>query len=65
MSAVLRVAEPEVVVRWLGRVDYATTWRAMRDFTVARTITTPDELWLLEHPPVYTMGLRGHAHAPT
>ncbi len=65
MSAVLRATEHDIAVRWLGRVDYEIAWRAMRDFTAARTITTPDELWLLEHPPVYTMGLKGHAHAPT
>lgn len=64
MSAVLRVAEREIAVRWLGRVDYETTRRAMRDFTAARNAATPDELWLLEHPPVYTMGLKGHARAP-
>lgn len=65
MSAVLRAVERDITVRWLGRVDYATTWRAMRDFTTTRDATTPDELWLLEHPPVYTMGLKGHARAPT
>ena len=65
MSAVLRAAEREIAVHWLGRVDYETTWRAMRDFTAARDVTTPDEFWLLEHPPVYTMGLKGHARAPT
>jgi lipoyl(octanoyl) transferase len=36
----------------------------MRDFTAARDVTTLDEFWLLEHPPVYTMGLKGHARAP-
>ena len=65
MSAVLRVAEREIAIHWLGCVDYENTWRAMRDFTAARNATTPDEIWLLEHPPVYTMGLRGHARAPT
>lgn len=65
MAAVLRATEREIAVQSLGRVDYATTWRAMRDFTAARSSTTPDELWLLEHPPVYTMGLKGHARAPT
>ncbi|MBI5041528.1 MAG: lipoyl(octanoyl) transferase LipB [Gammaproteobacteria bacterium] len=44
-------------VRHLGRVDYEPTWRAMQDFTAARTATTPDEIWLLEHPPVFTLGL--------
>lgn len=46
-------------VRHFGRVDYQLTWRAMRAFTNARTPETTDELWLVEHPPVYTMGLRG------
>lgn len=44
-------------VRHLGRVDYEPTWRAMQDFTAARTESTPDELWFLEHPPVFTLGL--------
>lgn len=35
------------------------TWEQMRDFTLARNDQTPDELWLLEHPPVYTVGLAG------
>lgn len=43
----------------LGRVDYAAAFRAMQDFTLARTSETPDEIWLLEHAPVYTMGLKG------
>jgi lipoyl(octanoyl) transferase len=45
-----------VVVRDLGRTDYAPTWEAMRAFTAARNEQTPDELWLVEHPPVYTLG---------
>lgn len=47
------------VVRRLGRVDYAETFAAMRAFSAARTADTVDEFWLLEHPPVYTMGLKG------
>lgn len=47
------------IVRWLGRVDYAPTWRAMQAFTDARDGMTPDELWLLEHEPVFTQGLNG------
>lgn len=43
----------------LGLVEYLPTWRAMQDFTAARGAETPDELWLLEHPPVYTLGLAG------
>jgi lipoyl(octanoyl) transferase len=46
----------DIVVRKLGRVDYAPTWEAMRAFTKARDEASPDELWLLEHPPVYTVG---------
>jgi lipoyl(octanoyl) transferase len=46
-------------VRALGRTEYEPTWRAMQAFTAARTPETPDELWLTEHPPVYTLGLAG------
>jgi lipoyl(octanoyl) transferase len=48
-------------VRVLGRVDYLPTYQAMQDFTAARTTDTPDELWLCEHPPVFTQGLAGNA----
>jgi lipoyl(octanoyl) transferase len=47
----------ETVVRRLGTVHYESTWQAMREFTAARTAETADELWLLEHPPVYTLGV--------
>jgi lipoyl(octanoyl) transferase len=47
--------------RMLGRVDYAPTLEAMRAFTDTRTPDTPDEIWLCEHPPVYTQGLAGKA----
>jgi lipoyl(octanoyl) transferase len=53
--------------RWLGRVDYEPTWRAMQEFTRTRDAGTPDEIWLLEHPPVFTVGLAGdpsHLLAP-
>jgi lipoyl(octanoyl) transferase len=51
---------PELAVRWLpGPADYAATVAAMQDFTARRGPATPDELWLLEHPPVYTLGLAG------
>jgi lipoyl(octanoyl) transferase len=46
----------EIVLRRLGRAEYLPTLQAMREFTAARTQATPDELWLLEHPPVYTLG---------
>lgn len=48
-----------IVVRRLGRRDYRTTWEAMQRFTDTRVETTPDEIWLTEHPPVYTLGLAG------
>ncbi len=50
---------PELILRRLGRVEYAPTLAAMQDFTAARTPDTPDELWLLEHPPVFTLGQAG------
>jgi lipoyl(octanoyl) transferase len=48
-----------LVVKRLGRVEYEPTWRAMQAFTAQRTADTPDELWLCEHPPVFTQGLAG------
>lgn len=54
-----------LIVKSLGLVEYVPTWRAMQAFTAARTATTQDELWLLEHPPVYTVGIAGKAeHLP-
>ncbi len=56
------VAPPPVIVRRLpGLSDYLATWEAMREFTAQRGPASPDELWLLEHPPVYTQGLNGKA----
>ncbi|MGE0876037.1 MAG: lipoyl(octanoyl) transferase LipB [Burkholderiales bacterium] len=52
-------------VRCLGRVSYEDALTRMREFTAQRTPETPDELWLLEHPPVYTLGLAAdRAHGP-
>ena len=48
-----------MLVRALGRVDYAPTFEAMVAFTEARTAETPDELWICEHPPVFTQGVAG------
>jgi lipoyl(octanoyl) transferase len=66
MDASAASAETRLVVagrawtlRRLGRSDYATTWRAMQDFTAARVRETPDEIWLTEHDPIYTLGLAG------
>jgi len=55
------------VVRGLGRTGYEPAWRAMQAFTDARDADTPDELWFLEHDPVFTQGLNGkpeHLLAP-
>jgi lipoyl(octanoyl) transferase len=49
----------KAIVRGLGRVDYEPAWRAMQAFTDARDADTPDELWFLEHAPVFTQGLNG------
>lgn len=49
------------LLRTLGRVDYAGTADRMRAFTEARGADTPDEIWLCEHPPVYTQGIAGRA----
>ncbi len=49
----------EIVVKYLGRVDYEPAWRAMQEATAARDESTPDELWVLEHPPVFTLGQAG------
>lgn len=47
------------LVKSLGRTAYEPTWRAMQAFTGGRTEDTRDEIWLTEHPPVYTVGLAG------
>ena len=46
-------------IRRLGRVDYEPTWHAMQEFTTTRTPESPDELWVVEHPPVFTLGQAG------
>lgn len=48
-----------MIIKRLGRVDYEPALEAMRAFTAQRDATTPDEIWLLEHPPVYTLGQAG------
>jgi len=53
----LSVVIPPPIIRHLGLVDYEPTWRAMQRFTDERTEETPDEIWLLEHPPVFTLGM--------
>ena len=56
------------LVKQLGLADYASTYEAMKLFTKERTSETPDEIWVLEHPPVFTLGLAGDAgnlHSPS
>jgi lipoyl(octanoyl) transferase len=48
------------VIQHLGRVPYLPTYQAMQDFTAERTADTCDEIWVCEHPPVFTQGLAGH-----
>ena len=48
-------------IKHLGCVDYTATWQAMQALVAARTSTQEDEIWLLEHPPVFTQGLGGKA----
>jgi lipoyl(octanoyl) transferase len=56
MPQALTVHKP-VLVKQLGITDFEATWHAMQKFTATRTSDTPDELWLTEHPAVYTLGL--------
>lgn len=51
----------ELIVRTLGEQPYLETWEAMKSFTAGRDASTPDEIWLLEHPRVYTQGQAGKA----
>jgi lipoyl(octanoyl) transferase len=50
---------PNPVVHTLGLVEYQPTWEAMKRFTDERTPDTRDEIWLVQHPPIYTQGLAG------
>lgn len=52
---------PDIIVRQLGLQPYPETWQAMRQFTDQRGATTTSELWITEHPPVFTQGQAGKA----
>jgi len=54
---VIADAVPTPVIRHLGLAEYARTWRAMQRFTAERAAATPDEIWFLEHPAVFTLGV--------
>jgi len=58
-------ASAAIAIRRLGLSDYESAWRAMQSFTAQRDASAPDEIWLTEHPPVYTIGVAGRAeHLP-
>jgi lipoyl(octanoyl) transferase len=59
MALPLVPAGSSLQVRHLGVVDYETVWRAMQEFTDSRDSQTPDEIWLVQHPPVFTLGQAG------
>jgi lipoyl(octanoyl) transferase len=66
-AAPARVAVPPPLLRELGLTDYEPVWRAMQRFTAERSADTPDEIWFLEHSPVFTLGAnasRAHLLAP-
>ena len=46
-------------IRYLGRNDYEPIWQRMKDYTENRDETSADEIWLLEHPPIFTQGQNG------
>lgn len=55
------------LLKWLGRAEYEPTWRAMQALTDARASDTRDQIWFLEHPPVFTLGMNAapeHVLAP-
>lgn len=59
LSPITHCPTSPITRRTPGMVEYLPTWQAMRDFTMWRGAETPDELWILQHPPVYTLGLAG------
>jgi lipoyl(octanoyl) transferase len=67
LPATVSATVPAPLVRQLGLVEYQPTWRAMQRFTEERDGATPDEIWFLEHPPVFTLGVNAspaHLIAP-
>jgi lipoyl(octanoyl) transferase len=67
LDAAAVATPPAPRVRYLGQVEYEPTWRAMQRFTERRGAGTPDEIWFLEHPPVFTLGVnasRAHLLVP-
>src|SRR6266849_6634022 len=64
-KAGIQIEKRAPIVRHLGLAGFVSTYQAMRRLTDSRGTTTPDELWVLEHPPIYTVGIAGRAeHFP-
>ena len=61
VSAAIAAVTPAPILRWLGRAEYESTWHAMQRHVDASGPSTPDELWFLEHPPVFTMGMNARS----
>jgi lipoyl(octanoyl) transferase len=62
-----RENEPSPLLKWLGRAEYVPTWQAMQAITDTRDENSPDQIWFLEHSPVFTLGLNAapeHVLAP-
>jgi len=62
MSSELSISQvntKQLKVRQLGLADYQSVWQAMQDFTKTRDEDTPDEIWVVEHPPIFTLGRNG------
>lgn len=55
----MSITSPDIIIRPLAQLDYEPTWQAMQRFTETRGSETADEIWLVEHPPVFTLGLAG------
>lgn len=53
------IDDPHFIVKSLGLCDYQSTWQTMKSFTERRTAETQDQIWLLQHPPVFTQGIAG------
>lgn len=55
----IAIGDKSVKIKRLGMVGYVDTWQAMKNFTNERSTMIQDEIWLLQHPPIYTQGLAG------
>ncbi len=61
MGALVKSYSSPLLIKNIGLQDYLTVWQAMQDFTQTRDENTADELWIVEHPAVYTQGRNGKA----